>query len=326
MNTHFTDRYADNNGVNLHYMAGGDGPLVVFIHGFPDFWYTWRHQLGPIAETHSVAAMDTRGYNLSDQPAEEDRYDIGLLVDDVAAVIANEGRDSAIVIGHDWGALTAWNLAALRPDLVERLCIINMPHPSNVAAALTSTGSEQAIGLAYTDDFRKPGSETLFDPAGLADFMAHGDPETRARYLEAFERTSLRAAMDYYRQNSRDRGGSARLDPIVVPVLQFHGLDDPAFPASSLNDTWSHLANTWTLVTIPGAGHWPHHDRPDLVTSTIVNWLDLPIVHTSATSTTASEPGGCCAPVTKKPDGCSTLANELASTERPPPLHLAPPY
>lgn len=314
MTLHLTDRYADNQGVKLHYVAGGAGPLVVFIHGFPDFWYTWRHQLEPIAQTHSVAAMDTRGYNLSDQPAEETNYDIEHLVDDVAAVIASEARDSAIVVGHDWGAVTAWNLAATSPDLVQRLIIINMPHPNNITAALISADSEQAVGLAYTDDFRKPGSEEAINPAGLADFMAHGDPEASARYLEAFERTSLAAAMNYYRRNSRDRRASEGLGPIAIPVLQFHGLNDPALLASSLNNTWNHLTNTWTLVTIPGAGHWPHHDQPTLVTSTITNWLNQPDLSALATSPTSAETVGCCAPVTEQAAGCGP-ANEHASTD-----------
>lgn len=298
MTANLNDRYVDSNGVNIHYMTAGTGPLIVFIHGFPDFWYTWRHQLDTLAQTHTVAAIDTRGYNLSDKPVAEEQYDMEYLLDDVSAVIAQEGRRSAVIVGHDWGAVIAWTFAATRPGLTDRLVILSIPHLKNIAAALSQPDNPQTASLGYTKDFVKPGSEDAFEAAGMAGFMSRNDPEVRKRYQAAFERTSFAAAMNYYRRNTLQSLAAehATFAPIGVPVLQFHGLENPAFLPEGLNNTWQHLSANWTLMTIPDAGHWPHHDQPGLVTTVIRDWLAQP--HTSnnrAPSQDAAD--GCCGPV-----------------------------
>lgn len=293
------DRYADSGGVGIHYVAGGDGPLILFIHGFPDFWYSWRHQLGHFAGTHRVAAMDTRGYNLSDQPKGQEHYAMEMLIADAAAVIWNEGHTSAVIVGHDWGGATAWNFAARFPEMTDRLVIINAPHPAAMAQELARPGSSQPSSLAYADDFRKPGSDANFNAESLAVFMSRGDDEAHERYREAFQATSIDAAMNYYRANN---GGGAAV--VQAPVLQFHGLDDPALLTSAVTGTWEHMTSTWTFVTVPNAGHWPHHDHPDLVSTTIASWLDQQIRDLSSDSgprEAASSSGGfpgatCCAP------------------------------
>lgn len=111
--------YADSNGVKIHYASLGKGPLVVMIHGFPDFWYSWRDQMEALSANYQVVAIDQRGYNLSDKPKGVENYDMMLLVGDVAAVIKHLGRDKAVIVGHDWGGIVAWTLAMARPDLVE---------------------------------------------------------------------------------------------------------------------------------------------------------------------------------------------------------------
>ncbi|HCA35117.1 MAG TPA: alpha/beta hydrolase, partial [Gammaproteobacteria bacterium] len=121
-------KYADNDGVSIHYAKTGSGPLMVFIHGFPDFWYTWHHQMEGLADRYTVAALDTRGYNMSDKPEGVANYDMAMLTADVAAVIEAEGQDSAVVVGHDWGGGIAWSFAAGYPQMTERLIIMNLPH------------------------------------------------------------------------------------------------------------------------------------------------------------------------------------------------------
>ena len=121
-------KYADSDGVSIHYAKMGSGPLMVLIHGFPDFWYSWRHQMAGLADQYTVAALDTRGYNLSEKPEGEANYDMTLLTADVAAVIRAEGESSAVVVGHDWGGGIAWSFAAAYPQMTERLIIMNLPH------------------------------------------------------------------------------------------------------------------------------------------------------------------------------------------------------
>src|SRR5262245_57123866 len=102
--------YAENNGVKIHYASIGKGPLIVMVHGFPDFWYSWRDQMAALSSNYQVVAIDQRGYNLSDKPKGVDNYAMGLLVSDVAAVIKHLGRDKAIIVGHDWGGIVSWTL------------------------------------------------------------------------------------------------------------------------------------------------------------------------------------------------------------------------
>ena len=274
--TSLSSRYASNGDVELHYRTAGSGPLIVLVHGFPDFWFTWRHQLDRLAATHTVAALDTRGYNRSDAPTGVAAYAMHHLVDDVAAVIQAEGRSSATIIGHDWGGSIAWTFGATRPAMTDGLVIINMPHPHRIGSALRAGDNPQADAMQYATDFRREGSEDGLDAHALAAFVARDDAE-RSMYVAAFERSDFAAMMNYYRANSRtddpwfDAGAL-----IAADVLQIHGLQDPTLLASSLNDTWASVAGTLELVTIPGAGHNAHHDTPERVTHTIERWLARP--------------------------------------------------
>src|SRR5947209_4771231 len=138
-----THGYADSNGVKIHYATMGTGPLVVMIHGFPDYWYTWRAQMEGLADRFTVAAIDQRGYNLSDKPAGVENYDLRLLVGDVLAVIKHLGRDKAIIVGHDWGGMVAWQFAIHAPQVTEKLIILNLPHPRGLRRELANNPQQQ---------------------------------------------------------------------------------------------------------------------------------------------------------------------------------------
>ena len=271
-------KFADSDGVKIHYAKAGSGPLAVFIHGFPDFWYSWRHQMEGLASDFTVAAMDTRGYNQSDQPVGVENYDMELLINDVAAVIESEGRESAVIIGHDWGGGIAWSFAAARPDLTSHLIIINLPHVKNLARELAKF-DQQHRNSQYARNFQSPTSHENISAQRLATSLSRGDEKLYPIYLEAFENSSADAMMNYYRANfprePYTSGAFLEVDRIKMSVLQFHGLDDTALLADSLNDTWDELDQDWTLVTIPGAGHWPHHDKPEKVTNMMKAWLQL---------------------------------------------------
>jgi len=131
-------------GVKIHYATLGEGPLVVMIHGFPDFWYSWRVQMAALADQYQVVAIDQRGYNLSDKPKGVENYDMRLLVADVAAVIRHLGRDKATIVGHDWGGIVAWTFAMTLPQLTQNLVILNLPHPNGLTRELRTNKDQIA--------------------------------------------------------------------------------------------------------------------------------------------------------------------------------------
>jgi pimeloyl-ACP methyl ester carboxylesterase len=269
-----THGYADSGGVRIHYAELGQGPLIVMLHGFPDFWYTWREQMGPLAAAgFRVAAIDLRGYNLSDKPEAPEAYDMKLLVGDVISVIRHLGESRAIVVGHDWGGAVSWFLAMARPDLVERLIILNLPHPRGIARELATNPAQQK-NSQYARNFQQPGSQEKLTAEGLAEWVK--DPAARAKYVEAFKRSSFDGMMNYYRRNYPREPYAQDTSPVVkvkMPVLMIHGLDDWALLAPMLNNTWEWLDRDLTLVTVPGAGHFVQQDAADLVTRSMVAWL-----------------------------------------------------
>jgi pimeloyl-ACP methyl ester carboxylesterase len=225
------------------------------------------------AAGYRVAAMDLRGYNLSDKPSGEASYDMKLLVGDVAAVIRHLGESRAIVVGHDWGGAIAWFLALSRPDLVERLIILNLPHPRGIARELATNPAQQK-NSQYARDFQQPASHEKLAAEKLAGWVT--DPAAREKYVEAFRRSSFEGMMSYYRRNYPREPYVEDMSPVVkttMPVLMIHGLDDWALLAPMLNGTWDWMGKDLTLVTIPGAGHFVQQDASDLVTRSMVAWL-----------------------------------------------------
>ncbi|HEY3132751.1 MAG TPA: alpha/beta hydrolase [Acidobacteriota bacterium] len=265
--------YADSAGVKIHYASIGRGPLVVMIHGFPDYWYTWRDQMDALSDRFHVVAMDMRGYNLSDKPKGVENYDMRLLVGDVAAVIRQLGEKRAIVVGHDWGGAVAWQFAMHLPEMTEKLIILNLPHPRGLMREL-ATNAEQQKNSQYARDFQEEGAHAKLTAEGLASWVK--DPVVRAKYIEAFRRSDFEAMLNYYKRNYPTQPAAVDSSPLVkvqAPVLMFHGLQDPYLLAPALNGTWDWVAKDLTLVTIPGASHWVHHDAADLVTRTMKMWL-----------------------------------------------------
>jgi pimeloyl-ACP methyl ester carboxylesterase len=266
--------YADSNGVKIHYATIGSGPLIVMIHGFPDFWYTWRHQMEGLADKYQCVAIDQRGYNLSDKPEGVENYDVRLLVGDVIAVIKHLGKDKAIIVGHDWGGLVAWQLALNAPQYVDRLIILNLPHPRGIGRELAHNPKQQAASQ-YARNFQKEGSENLVKPEQLAFWVT--DPEAKPKYIEAFKRSDIKAMLSYYKRNYPKEPYQEDPSPVMktqMPVLMFHGLKDTALLSDALNNTWDWMGKDLTLVTIPDAGHFVQQDAADLVTRTMKAWLD----------------------------------------------------
>ena len=182
------DGFADSDGVKIHYVTAGKGDLVVMIHGFPDFWYSWRNQMPALAKHFQVVAIDQRGYNKSDQPEGVENYTMDKLVGDVAAVIRHFQRDKAIIVGHDWGGAVAWAFAMSLPEMTERLVILNLPHPKWFSRELATNPTQRANSM-YARNFQQPDAAKKVSPEGLARFI--GDEAARPKYLEAFKRSSI---------------------------------------------------------------------------------------------------------------------------------------
>jgi epoxide hydrolase 4 len=268
----------DSGGVKIHYAELGSGPLVVMIHGFPDFWYSWRHQMGALAGRYRVVAIDQRGYNLSDKPAGQAQYDMSLLVGDVRAVVQQLAKGQrAIIVGHDWGGMVAWNFAMRHPELTERLIVLNLPHPRGLTHEL-ATNPQQQQNSAYARRFQEPDAAKTLTAEGLAKRVANA--AEREHYIEAFKRSDFEAMLNYYKQNYPKSPYAEDTSPVVkvkAPVLLVHGLNDTALLPGALNRTWEWIDNTLTLVTIPGVGHFVQNDAPELVSSTMNSWLQLPL-------------------------------------------------
>ena len=265
--------YADNNGVKIHYVSIGSGPLIVMVHGFPDFWYTWRNQMVALAPHYQVVALDLRGYNLSDKPKGGENYRMKYLVGDVQAVIKHLGHDKAIIVGHDWGGGISWQFAMHLPTLTERLIILNLPHPRGMNRELAHNPQQQQ-NSQYARDFQQEGAHERVTPELLSRWVK--DPIAREKYVAAFRRSDIEAMLQYYKQSYPKPPYQEDTTPVIkvqAPVLQIHGLKDNYLLPSALNDTWEWIDNDWTLLTIPNAEHFVQHDAADLVTRTILSWL-----------------------------------------------------
>lgn len=266
-------RFARNGSSSLHVATAGDGRLMLFLHGFPDHWLGWHAVMAPFLTSHRVAAMDLRGFNLSDQPFEPEAYALDTLVGDVAAAIAECGAQSAVVIGHDWGGWLAWQVAMRRPDLVDGLVILNMPHPWAIARELAINPRQEAAS-AYVRVFQQPGAEQAVPLERLGQWIS--DPAFRERHNAAFARTELGAPMNYYRVHFPAppyKVLDLPPEPVRAPTLIIHGLTDAYALPEGLNGVWDWVEAPTTIHAWPGIGHFVQHDQPARVVSALSSFL-----------------------------------------------------
>ena len=266
--------YAQSGDVKIHYVTKGEGPLLVMIHGFPDYWYTWREQIPALSEHFQVVAMDQRAYNLSGKPEGLARYQMEELVQDVEAVIKHFGKKKAIVVGHDWGGAVAWSFATAKPQMIDHLVILNLPHFNGLQRELANN-PEQRRASAYAREFQKEDAASRLTAEGLTFWIK--DSEAKAKYLEAFKRSSLEGMLNYYKANypRPPYDETPEMPPVDCSVLMIHGLKDTALLPGALNDTWKWVKRDLTLVTLPEAGHFVQQDAGPKVTQTLLTWLRM---------------------------------------------------
>lgn len=275
------DHHMTKNGdVDLHYVTLGEGPVVLFVHGFPDFWYSWREQMDALSGDFKTVAMDTRAYNKSGKPDGVENYAMSFLLGDVEAVIKDLGVDTVTLVGHDWGGGISWQFAMRYPQYVNKLVILNLTHPKGYGAVRANATADQKANTQYITDFQTPGFEDQLTPQVLTSISAGNvSPEVRQHYLDAFTQSSAKGMLDYYRSafGSATAGGAdpfgGEMPNLAMPVLQFHGLKDTAVDKDGLRDTWNWINEDYTLVTIPSSNHWVQREAADMVSTTMLWWL-----------------------------------------------------
>ena len=270
-------------GIRLHYVEAGTGPLVVLLHGFPEFWYSWRHQIGPLAEAgYHVVAPDMRGYDLSDKPKGWRAYDATLLAGDIAGLIRSFGEQDAYVVGHDWGAAVAYAVAMVHPEVVQA-----PGDPQRAAHRAHARGLQDATQLRkswYMFFFQIPRlpeyllarDDFSFAKRSLrADSKEAFTDEDLERYVEAWSQPgALTGMINYYRAALRrsPRETLAQLRPIQAPTMVIWGMHDRHL-GSELAEPASEWVPNLRMERIPEATHWVQHDAPERVNELLIDFL-----------------------------------------------------
>lgn len=276
-------------GARFHVAELGSGPLVLLLHGFPQHWWAWRHQLVALADAGwRAVAMDLRGYGASDKPPHG--YDAQTLAGDVVGVVRALGERDAVVVGHDWGGWLGFVAAALHPQAVRRLAVLGIAHPRSLRAALVGSRRQLAASrhvLAFqvpvVAERRLLAHDAALVGRLLESWAAPGwhDPVAVARYRRAAQLPLVaRSALEYYRWAVRapaTPGGRrlrAALDaPLRQPVLQLHGELDPCVLPSTARRSARHVVGPYSWRTVPAAGHLLPEEAPDTVTAELLAWL-----------------------------------------------------
>jgi epoxide hydrolase 4 len=276
--------YAQIGSVKLHYAKAGDGErLVLLLHGFPEFWYSWRHQLAALSDEYTVVAPDLRGYNRSDKPPNVSDYKIDKLSDDILGLIRHFGHEQAALVGHDWGAAVAWSIAENYPEAVWRLACMQVP-PASVAQKNLSL--RQLLAGWYWLFFQIPVlpewllrqndfalGERFFRRAA-ADSSFFRDKEI-SKYKESWsEPGALTAALNYYRANGLDKFFKRReMVKIKVPTLFIYGEKDKAILPETVQNVKEAIDAQYEEVRIPESGHWVQQEAAEPVNDTLLEFL-----------------------------------------------------
>jgi len=278
--------YANVGDQTLHYVEAGEGPLIVLLHGFPEFWFGWRRQIEPLATAgFRVAAPDTRGINLSSKPEGFKEYWVDLLPDDIRGFIGELGAQSAFLAGHDWGGSIAWTVAMNHPEVVDRLAILNAAHPRKLSE-----------GLKHPSQLRKSWYFFFFAVPGLPEdvvhlrdwhffrhFLSEAQPpytdEEIERYVEAWSQPGASSGMiNYYRASVRQsqKEAVAKLRPLAAETLVIWGERDSYLGPDLAEPSRDDVPNLDRVERLPEASHWVHHDEAERVNELLIDFFAQP--------------------------------------------------
>jgi pimeloyl-ACP methyl ester carboxylesterase len=284
--------YAHVNNIRMHYVTAGDGPLMVMLHGFPEFWYSWRHQIPVMAERFRVVAPDMRGYNQTEKPVGVGHYRLGALMGDIQGLIHHLGESSAILVAHDWGGGVAWPFAAYYPHMVDRLIILNCPPPAVLMRHLMSNRAQlrrsyymflfqlpflpEAVMRARDYDF----IERAFRGWAI-DKSAFSDHDISMFKEAAAKPGALTGGINYYRAAFRQFLRSPRPDgnggaKVRCPTLVIWGEEDKALGKELTGDFHAEVDGPLDIIFIPDCSHWVQQEQPGLVNRYIGDFLATP--------------------------------------------------
>jgi pimeloyl-ACP methyl ester carboxylesterase len=289
----WTHRDVSANGVRLHVAEAGTGPLVLLLHGFPEFWWSWRHQLVGLADAgFRVVAPDLRGYGASDKPPRG--YDAVTLAADVAGLVRALGERDAMIVGHDWGGLLAWTTGTLHPRVVRRLAVLAAPHPLRLRNALVTDPRGQLRASRYAFGFQAPRLAESLLTRNDAEYVGTlferwSAPAWRRSedYAEAVRRCreavripkTAHCALEYYRWMLRSvvrpdglRYAKSLSEPVTAPTLQLHGALDTSQLPRTAQGSGRYVAAAYEWRLLDGVGHFPHQEAPERVTGELLRW------------------------------------------------------
>ncbi|MDQ6937190.1 MAG: alpha/beta hydrolase [Actinomycetota bacterium] len=292
----WTHRTVRANGIALHVAELGTGPLVLLLHGFPQFWWTWSQQLIDLADAgYHAVAVDLRGFGASDKPPRG--YDLPTLAEDVAGLVVSLGERDAMIVGNDLGGLVAWSVATVEPAVVRSIAVLGAPHPLRVrrAVAIDPWGQGRALRFALstfqlprlperrlTRDSRYVAA--LFDrwsgPAWLESPSYAQDVERYAESLRVSQ--AAHCALEYFRWAFRSvprpdgrRAAARLLAGVDVPVLQLHGAVDACLLVSTAQGSGRYVRGQYEWHLLPGVGHFPQDEAPERVSSELIRWAKI---------------------------------------------------
>ena len=283
--------HAEIGDLRLHYAecGAGNSDLVILLHGFPEFWYSWRHQLPVLGKHYHVVAPDMRGYNLSDKPTRVEDYRIEFLVDDVLGLIKHFGKSQASIVAHDWGAGVAWAVAQRHPEAVSKLATLQVPLPAAWRANMTFAQLRRSWYMFFFQLPRLPEWWASANDFARMDEMyrktavragAFSDKDIEA-YKDAMRQPrALTSALNYYRANvfrSLLRGGAETPKDadgrIRVPTLFIYGEQDMAVIPSTVKDLGRFIDAPYRELRIPDSGHWVQNEAVDEVNNALLEFL-----------------------------------------------------
>lgn len=283
-------RFVAANGARFHVAEQGEGPLVLLLHGFPQFWWAWRHQLSALAEAgYRACALDLRGYGASDKPPRG--YDTRTSATDVASVLRSLGGSRAAIVGHGWGGWIAWAMPTLQPTVTRAVASVSMPHPLVFRkASLTQPAQLKASG--YLAGLQRPfiPERQMTVNGGYVQRLLREwaspegiwpSPQEASLYAEAMALPFVaHSAAEYYRWVVRSqlrpdgwRFAASMRTPITVPVLQLHGAHDPVVLPRTALEPVEAVTGRFERHLVPDAGHFLPEEAPDVVTAHLLDWL-----------------------------------------------------